>query len=181
MISNTKRVLKLVISDPVFRLPLNSNIIYKEVCIAYEMSVNYICFLQEDRYKITFEDVDHSQQDEQLSLVMKYYVKHGWPYKEHRDLKIFYNHKCLSISRGCLFLDNRVVLPQSLKIDELDSLHKEFWGIVKSKMLSRSYVWWPQIENDIERKIASCFECQSIQNESKHTNHMERPVFNSMA
>ena len=29
------------------------------------------------------------------------------------------------------------------------------------KMLARSYVWWPGIDSDIQRKVQGCYTCQS--------------------
>lgn len=36
-------------------------------------------------------------------------------------------------------------------------------GILKTKALARSYVWWPKMDHDIEILIKSCDSCQSIQ------------------
>ena len=36
-------------------------------------------------------------------------------------------------------------------------------GIVKVKQLARSYVWWPCIDNEIEKLIKSCKSCQQEQ------------------
>ena len=44
-------------------------------------------------------------------------------------------------------------------------LHEEHMGIIKTKNLARSYVWWPLIDRNIEELIGSCPECQSYRNE----------------
>lgn len=42
-------------------------------------------------------------------------------------------------------------------------LHRSHLGIVKTKALARSYVWWPKIDEDIERMINNCNFCQELQ------------------
>ncbi|XP_075534932.1 uncharacterized protein LOC142570433 [Dermacentor variabilis] len=41
-----------------------------------------------------------------------------------------------------------------------EELHEGHPGIVRSKALARSYVWWPCIEADLERMVQSCAKCQ---------------------
>lgn len=38
-------------------------------------------------------------------------------------------------------------------------LHQNHMGIVKTKMLARSYVWWPEIDRDIESITKVCQAC----------------------
>ncbi|XP_044729366.1 uncharacterized protein K02A2.6-like [Chrysoperla carnea] len=44
----------------------------------------------------------------------------------------------------------------------LQELHETHMGIVKSKALVRSYVWWPKIDADIEETIKHCIPCNSV-------------------
>lgn len=57
----------------------------------------------------------------------------------------------------------RTVIPQKLRQSVLESLHLSHLGIVKTKGLARSYVWWPGLDNDIEMLIKSCKPCQVLQ------------------
>ena len=38
-------------------------------------------------------------------------------------------------------------------------LHYTHPGIVKMKLLARSYMWWPKIDQNIEDLVKSCREC----------------------
>lgn len=49
------------------------------------------------------------------------------------------------------------------KSDELSVLHKSHLGIVKTKSLARSYIWWPGLDKEIEDMIKSCMSCQMTQ------------------
>lgn len=61
-------------------------------------------------------------------------------------------------------LGTRVVVPTKLQGFVLDELHDGHPGIVRSKELARSYVWWPTLEADLERRIKSCASCQEQRN-----------------
>ena len=45
----------------------------------------------------------------------------------------------------------------------LAELHLSHPGIVRMKELARSYVWWPKIDEDIERTVHACNGCQLYQ------------------
>lgn len=53
----------------------------------------------------------------------------------------------------------RVVIPQSLRDRILEELHDSHWGIIKMKMIARSYFWWSKLNLDIEKIIKSCKLC----------------------
>ncbi|KAK2575358.1 hypothetical protein KPH14_000831 [Odynerus spinipes] len=58
---------------------------------------------------------------------------------------------------------NRVVIPVKLRPVVLRLLHHNHPGIVRSKFMARSYVWWPKLDEDIEASIAKCVVCLSVQ------------------
>ena len=41
----------------------------------------------------------------------------------------------------------------------MHELHEGHQGVVKMKALARSYVWWPNIDRDVEQLKEACFEC----------------------
>ena len=47
----------------------------------------------------------------------------------------------------------------SLRAHLLQELHEGHIGIVKMKALARSYIWWPNMDADIEKIAARCEEC----------------------
>lgn len=51
------------------------------------------------------------------------------------------------------------MIPQSLSKTLLDELHDSHWGIVKMKMIVRSYFWWPKLDTEIERITKTCSLC----------------------
>jgi hypothetical protein len=59
-----------------------------------------------------------------------------------------------------MLLDNRVVVPASLKTCVLDMILDTHLGIVKMKSFARQYVHWPRLDQDIEQLVRKCPTCQ---------------------
>nr|XP_037285009.1 uncharacterized protein K02A2.6-like [Rhipicephalus microplus] len=81
-----------------------------------------------------------------------------------------YSHKPaeLSLQQGCLLWGSRVVIPQSLRSRILQLLHAGHPGVEKTKIVARSHVWWPGLNQDIARMVQSCQACQENQRASRH-------------
>ncbi|XP_060855198.1 uncharacterized protein K02A2.6-like [Metopolophium dirhodum] len=76
------------------------------------------------------------------------------------ELKPYYYRKNeLAIEQGCLMWGHRLIIPTKFRKELLQELHSTHLGIVKMKNLARSYVWWPKIDNDIEKIIKECEKC----------------------
>ena len=66
----------------------------------------------------------------------------------------------LSVSQNLLLYRDRIVIPENLQTEVLDSLHDGHLGINKCRAKARLTVWWPGIGNDIKKKVATCNFCQ---------------------
>ena len=85
-----------------------------------------------------------------LSKVV-HYLKTGWPAKVPDAMKPYFTHRDeLSIEEGCILWGIRVIVPKKLQSSVLDQLHEGHVGMVKIKMIARSYVQWPCIDRAIE-------------------------------
>lgn len=69
----------------------------------------------------------------------------------------------LIVESGCILWGYRTVIPTKLQNLVLQDLHASHLGIVKTKSLARSYVYWPRLDKDIEDMIKKCEPCQSTQ------------------
>lgn len=53
----------------------------------------------------------------------------------------------------------RVIISLQLRGPVLQELHESHPEIVKMKMLTRSYVWWPALDADAENAVKGCIVC----------------------
>lgn len=121
-------------------------------------------------------DVEHisseTKRDKTLCQVM-YHVQRGWPAKvTDANLRPFWlNRLELSLQDDCLLLGCRVVVPKTLRQAVLRILHKTHTGIVQTKALARSYVWWPRLNEDIESLVSGCTKCLEHRHMPPKTRH----------
>ncbi len=64
----------------------------------------------------------------------------------------------LHVTTGCLFLDNRIVLPSSLQPAFWNFLHSTHGG-ARAMWGRTDYVWFPHIYKSIQTQARSCVEC----------------------
>jgi len=70
----------------------------------------------------------------------------------------------LSYIEGVVTRGHQLVIPKSLQEQVISICYEGHLGIVKTKQLLRSRVWFSGIEKSVERKIASCILCQASPN-----------------
>nr|CAI5855329.1 unnamed protein product [Callosobruchus analis] len=65
----------------------------------------------------------------------------------------------LSCEQRCLLKGAKVVIPEALRTQILELIHEDHIGIVRTKILARSTVWWPNVcqqsQNNPERCLMS--------------------------
>ena len=67
----------------------------------------------------------------------------------------------LSIAHGVIIRGQRIVLPKSLHKKVIRTAHEGHQGLVKTKQLIRSRVWFPGLEKKVESYINTCIPCQA--------------------
>ncbi|KAK3916462.1 hypothetical protein KUF71_006236 [Frankliniella fusca] len=92
------------------------------------------------------------------------YVHSGWPpncnIKNDPALSPYFKERDnISIVSKCLMLGNRVIIPLSHQQDVLKLLHAGHPGISRSKMLARSFFWWPTLNSDLQTLVKYCDTC----------------------
>ena len=68
---------------------------------------------------------------------------------------------------GTILRGHKILIPKSLQQQVIDICHGGHLGIVKMKQLLRSRVWFPGIDNSVERRITNCIPCQASINTAK--------------
>ncbi|XP_039602164.1 uncharacterized protein K02A2.6-like [Polypterus senegalus] len=101
---------------------------------------------------------------EEPSKKKQYRSKTIWPYCESGSPGI---HPCHRPSTANLNFQptERSFCHSCCPNAVLEELHKGHLGVVKMKALARSFVWWPGIDEDIEKIAQQCSGCQMVQNE----------------
>lgn len=81
----------------------------------------------------------------------------------------------LSINENCIFLGNRIVIPDKCVPKCLEILHKHHTGIVRMKSVARGCMWWAGIDRDIEHYGKSCECCQAVETKGSGIKNSEWP------
>ncbi|GFY09551.1 retrovirus-related Pol polyprotein from transposon 412 [Trichonephila clavipes] len=64
-----------------------------------------------------------------------------------------------TIEDGCIMYGQRVCISRKFRKNVLEELHAGHLGIVKMKAIARSFVYWKNIDNDIEEAAKNCVDC----------------------
>ena len=143
-------------ADGLCRLPLPDKPSYVPVPeeVVLSLSVN------EDTPVTSQNVASWTSHDTVLSAVVKF-VLQGWP--KEVDEKYTHNYRRkdeLSVMQGCLLWGSRVIIPPLGRDLPLKELHDSHPGISRMKSLSRSYIWWPGMDSEIENAVRDCIPCQ---------------------
>ncbi|XP_055307800.1 uncharacterized protein K02A2.6-like, partial [Sitodiplosis mosellana] len=114
---------------------------------------------------LTYKDIaTHTRRDPILSKVHDC-IQHGTVDQLQGSEYTSFRNKAteLSVESGCILWGYRTVIPNALRKIILQDLHASHMGIVKTKALARSYVYWPHIDKEIENLIKGCIYCQKTQ------------------
>ena len=98
-----------------------------------------------------------TQSDPVLSRVFLFTQK-GWPQEMEPELRPYYHRRNeLTVEQGCLLCGMKVVVPPSCQRKVLEELHTSHPGIVRMKSLARVHVWWPSIDQHIEKMVQNFY------------------------
>ena len=78
--------------------------------------------------------------------------------------KVFNQLSCTS--EGLILKEEKLVIPSKFQDKIIQIAHEGHQGMVKTKQLLRSYVWFPGIKKKTETFINSCLACQAVNDSS---------------
>ena len=88
------------------------------------------------------------------------YVRCGWPDVVEPELEPFKRRQAeLSTDGDTLLWGGRTVVPRCLRARVLRELHEAHLGGAKMKNIARRYVWWPDIDAELEGLARDCTDC----------------------
>ena len=112
-----------------------------------------------------------SKKDETIRKIIEYVLRE-WPVVKdlsEAEKRYFVKRMELNVNKRCLFWGLRAIIPTSMRPLVLNELHATHLGIVKIKMFTRSYVWWPRIDIDIESLVKEYKICLIEHKKPPHT------------
>lgn len=91
------------------------------------------------------------------------YINDGWPryISDVPDsLRQYYSFRDeLTTYRGLILKNQAIIIPQSLRKQVLEKLHKAHSGMENTLKLARDLVFWPSISTDIKNMVKTCSVC----------------------
>ena len=124
-------------------------------------------FFEEDVVtNVTHEMIkNRTSKDPVLSKVYRYCLN-GWPHSVDPAILPYKARRHeLSLEQGCVLWGTRIIIPGDLQDMVLTELHDTHPGSSRMKMLARSYVWWPNLDAQIEEMVSACTVCQSMRSD----------------
>ncbi len=155
-------------ADGLSRLPMKTNTDITDAIFSFNLT-----------YEVPLDSTHiatATKKDIILSKVLDFTLS-GWPnFINDVNLKPYFKRRLeFSVEIGCLLAGNKVVIPKQMQKEILNLFHEQHLGIVRTKMLMRSYCWWPGMNEDIESFISSCAVCQETQNFSNSSTLLPWP------
>ena len=159
---------EMYISDALSRAYLEES---TETLIDEDLDVNFV----ERELPMTSEKIaqlkQHTATDEQLQLLADIVAK-GWPEKRRavpHSIRAYWNYRDeIAYIEGLMYRGSRIIIPSALRRDMLNKLHEPHLGIVKTKQRARSVIFWPNMNQDIERLIEKCDICNKHRKANPH-------------
>lgn len=143
--------------DALSRVPLEEELEESEDKLVHSL------FLEEPQ-SLTAKDIRRATAKDPVLRQVQVYVQSGWPHHVEPIYSDFLRCRNeLSCSQGCLLRGIQVVVPTTLRKKVLKELHATHQGMVNTKAIARSYVWWPRITNEIEEMVRECLQCRQLQ------------------
>ncbi|CAB3989654.1 Transposon Tf2-9 poly [Paramuricea clavata] len=151
-------------ADVLSRQPLFTN--YKSSTIAEK----YVNFIQSHSVpkSLTLDEIRIATlNDPELQRVTSAVKEDRWN-KTDSCLSPYRNqHEQLTVSEcGVILRNSQIVIPKSFRSRVLSIAHEGHQGIVKTKMLVRSKVWWPGIDKQVQQMVKECVPCQAAVHQS---------------
>ena len=148
-------------ADALSRLP--------RIALLCEVSdiVNRVHMVELAHSLVTASEVKNATSKDPVLSRVHEFVLSGWPEgfeAEEAFAPFLRKSEELSVEDGCILWGARVVIPEKLSEKVLSELHVGHVGMSRMKLLSRGFVWWPGMDQDVERICGECEDCAFHQN-----------------
>ena len=115
-----------------------------------------------DQLPVTATKIARETQRDSILRKVYEYTRSGWTTSGDPCLELYARRSTvLSIDNGCLLCGSRIIIPRALRTVVEEEFHDEHLGVVRMKALARSFIWWPNLDRDLEDLARRCERCQS--------------------
>ncbi|GJQ76464.1 hypothetical protein Trydic_g2177 [Trypoxylus dichotomus] len=128
-----------------------------EFSAADSQKVSYLNFIEENIPHLSIQKIRSQTHNDPTLSKVKHYVLNGWPKINMNEelYAYFVRRNELTIEQNCIMWGYRIIIPLKLRDMLLREVHSIHLGIVKAKMLARSFFWWPKLDQELEGMIES--------------------------
>lgn len=106
---------------------------------------------------------NETKKDSVLKCLIECCIK-GWPPHKSKvkdEIKFYYKFRNdIILDNGILYFNERIIVPNSLRLQMLELLHESHLGIQKSKSRAKELLYWPNMDEHIENFVSRCEICQ---------------------
>ena len=127
---------------------------------------DFLCYVFMEELPVTAMKIAAATKQDVVLAKVFHLTSTGWPSVcADPEIKPYFSRRNeISIEDGCLLWGSRVIVPLKLQSRLMEELHECHPGVCKMKALSRAYIWWPQIDEQIEVMVHKCVDCTNAQN-----------------
>ena len=130
-----------------------------------------------DRRKEQLKQATAQDQDLQM---LKEALLTGWPRHQRstpRNLLPYWSvRNYIHAADGLLCMEDRIIVPESLRGEMLTLLHESHMGTEKTKARARNALYWPNMAEDIDKAVAGCTTCLRYRNAQQTEPLQPHPV-----
>lgn len=107
--------------------------------------------------------VAETRKDPVLQQVVSF-LNEGWPasaklFADPDVRKFFARRDGLQVVDDCVMFGDRIVVPLKFRKRIIRQLHRGHPGMDRMKSLDRSYVYWPNVDDDVLQFVRQCKPC----------------------
>ena len=159
-------------ADALSRLPIGTDVKFDESNKEEEEAEKYVAELEKQFIKdgpIYYHQLQKYTSSDSILRQVIHYIHNGWPSRiQDSEIRSFVTCKHeLSVVEGCILKHNegvRMVIPKAIRPQLLQQLHRAHVGTDRMKQLACRYIWWPNINADIDRITKCCEACTLYRN-----------------
>lgn len=147
---------------------LSRNYIREEVLEDKTYAEVVHCATELSMSKNRIREYTEETKKDQVLQKLKHYFYNKWPSNRRaldNDVKTYWQLRdAITVRDGLVFINDRILVPTSLRKEMLRVLHESHFGIEKTKRKARTMLYWPKMSSEIERMINKCRICQRFAN-----------------